>query len=215
VTGLTSDASLRIEDVAMDMRTTLFLALLAGGFWNGWEHWSLRPMHPPDGQIAPEEPSQTDIDSPKAFSRGRWTLTPRAHYELTARILSREDYRFDVLAELAPEDLALGWGPMSDNRVIAHFDISQGARFYSWRPRAALPIPREDVVAHSANTHVIPADAYVRKQLGRLRVGEVVRLTGTLVDGVRDDGAWFHTSLTRTDSGAGACEIMLVERVEH
>jgi hypothetical protein len=23
-----------------------------------------------------------------------------------------------------------------------------------------------------------------------------------------------HTSLTRTDSGAGACEVMLVERVE-
>jgi hypothetical protein len=30
---------------------------------------------------------------------------------------------------------------------------------------------------------------------------------------VRDDGLSGHTSLTRSDSGAGACEIMLVEQV--
>ena len=47
---------------------------------------------------------------------GKWRLTPRADYDITARILSRADYRFDALADLIPEDLALGWGPMSDNR---------------------------------------------------------------------------------------------------
>jgi hypothetical protein len=67
--------------------------------------------------------------------------------------------------------------------------------------------------AWNSNTHVIPADAYVRKQLSKLRVGEVVELTGTLVDGMRDDGVWFRTSLTRTDTGAGACEVMWVEHV--
>jgi hypothetical protein len=35
-----------------------------------------------------------------------------------------------------------------------------------------------------------------------------------LVDAARDDGAGLRTSLTRTDSGAGACEVMLVETVE-
>ncbi|HTX24771.1 MAG TPA: hypothetical protein VMD03_08950 [Steroidobacteraceae bacterium] len=81
-------------------------------------------------------------------------------------------------------------------------------------PRAPLPISREDVIAHSSNNHLIPADSSVRRQLARLRVGEVVHLTGLLVDGVRDDGASVHTSLSRTDTGAGACEIMLVEEVE-
>jgi hypothetical protein len=42
----------------------------------------------------------------------------------------------------------------------------------------------------------------------------VVHLRGTLVDAIRDDGAWLHTSLTRTDTGAGAYEVMLVENVE-
>ena len=141
-------------------------------------------------------------------------LTPRARYDINARILGREDYRFDAMSDLVPEDLALGWGPMSDNRVLQSFDISQSARFYSWRPKAALPIPRQEVITNSANTHVIPADPAVASQLTRLRKGQVVHLTGLLVDGVRDDGRWIRTSLTRSDTGAGACEVMLVEQVE-
>ena len=54
----------------------------------------------------------------------------------------------------------------------------------------------------------------IRSQLARLRVGQVVHLTGLLVDGVRADGAYFHTSLNREDTGAGACEVMLVQEVE-
>lgn len=47
-----------------------------------------------------------------------------------------------------------------------------------------------------------------------LRVGEVVHLRGTLIDGVRDDGAHVNTSLTRSNSGASSCEIVLVDLVE-
>ena len=198
----------------MDARTALLAVLLVVGTYNAWQRWESRPAHPLDGALAPDEPVQTDIESAAPVRHGRWMLTSRANYDITARILSREDYRFDSLADLSPEDLTLGWGPMSDNHVLAAFDISQGARFYSWRPRASLPIAREDVIVHSANTHVIPADARIRSELGRLRVGQVVHLSGTLVDAIRDDGAWVHTSLTRTDTGAGACEVMLVENVE-
>lgn len=144
----------------------------------------------------------------------RWTLTPRARYDITARILSRENYRFDAMSDLVPEDLALGWGPMSDNQILQDFEISQSARFYSWRSKGKLPIPREEVIEHSANTHVIPFDSAIRAQLERLRAGQVVHLTGLLIDGVRDDGRWVHTSLTRSDTGDGACEVMLVEAIE-
>jgi hypothetical protein len=70
------------------------------------------------------------------------------------------------------------------------------------------------VVSHSANTHLIPANQNVRRQLAALRVGQVVHLRGELVDARRDDGAWLQTSMTRADSGAGACEVMLVESAE-
>jgi len=198
----------------MALRPILLIALAAAGLWQGFSNWQLRPVHPADGPIAPDEPRQTDLETAPVTTLGRWRLTPRARYDITARILGREDYHFDTLSGLIPEDLALGWGPMSDNRVLQAFEITQGARFYSWRPKRALPIPQRTVIEHSANTHVIPADAIVARQLGRLRVGQVVHLTGYLVNGVRDDGAYVNTSLTRSDSGPGACEVMLVEAVE-
>ncbi len=77
-----------------------------------------------------------------------------------------------------------------------------------------LPISRQAVIEHSANTHVIPADSAARRQLKRLRVGQVVHLTGFLVDAVRNDGAYIHTSLTRSDTGPGSCEVVLVEQVD-
>jgi hypothetical protein len=202
-----------VESAGMNTRAVVKVAVLAAVLWCAWQRFEQRPLNPPDGRLAPSEPRQTDIETSTTLAYGRWRLTPRAHYEVTARILGREWYHFDALADLAPEDLALGWGPMSDNRILAAFAISQSARFYIWRPLTALPIPREDVITHSANTHIIPADDRVRSQLAQLRIGQVVRLTGTLVDATRDDGALLRTSLTRTDSGAGACEVLLVEHV--
>ena len=197
----------------MTLRHVLAVAFFAAALWSGWRRFELRPLHPPDGVLVPAEPRQSEVQDAAPLQLGRWRLTARADYDITARILGREDYYFDTLADLIPEDLALGWGPMSDNAVLAHFDISQEVRFYFWQSRGPLVISRESVTSHSANTHLIPANDAVRAALKRLRVGEVVHLSGQLVDGKRNDGAWIKTSLTRLDSGPGSCEVLLVEAV--
>ncbi len=198
----------------MDLNRMALIVLAVAGALQLGHKFRLRPVHPHDGVLAPAEPLQVDITSGPAIVHGHWMLTPRASYDVTARVLSREDYTFDRLSDLIPEDLALGWGPMSDNRILRDFKIEQSARFYSWRPLSELPIPRNVVISHSANTHVIPADTVVGSQLARVRIGQVVHLRGLLVDGARADGAYFHTSLSREDSGAGACEVLLVQEVE-
>jgi hypothetical protein len=199
----------------MNWRRAAWIALFIFVLSKAWGQWEHRAIRPADGAIAPDEPLQTDANGATAVVLGRWTLTPRASYDITARILGREDYRFDPISDLAPLDLALGWGPMSDNRVLQALKISQGARFYSWRPvTESLPIDLGEVTRYSANTHLIPANAAVASKLAGLRLGgQVVHLTGLLVDGARDDGMTIRTSLTRTDAGAGACEFMLVEEV--
>lgn len=199
----------------MNWRRVAWIALSVVALSKAWGQWERRAIHPADGAIAPGEPLQSDADGTPAVVLGRWTLTPRASYDITARILGREDYRFDPIADLVPLDLALGWGPMSDNQVLQALEISQGARFYSWRPVSeALPIEMHEIVRYSANTHLIPGSASVAAKLDRLRLGgQVVHLQGLLVDGVRDDGMTIRTSLTRTDTGAGACEFMLVQHV--
>lgn len=197
----------------MKLSHVVWVALAGITLWSAGRRFELRPVHPPDGVLAPAEPRQSAVQDAAPRQRGRWRLTARAGYDITARILAREDYYFDTLADLVPEDLALGWGPMSDNAVLAHFDISQDVRFYFWQSRGPLVISREAVTGHSANTHLIPANEAVRAALKRLRIGEVVHLSGELVDGQRNDGTLIGTSLTRLDSGPGSCEVLLVEEV--
>jgi hypothetical protein len=181
--------------------------------WGAWHWYVNRPLHTPDGMLAEGEPQQTNVTDGEKVQMGRWTLTVRATYRVTARVLAREPYHFDSLSDLIPEDLALGWGPMSDSRVLKTLEISQGNRFYYWRQTAATTIARDTIIAHSANTHVIPQNSTIAHQLERLRPGEVVTLSGELVDGTRNDGRWIKTSLVRNDTGPGACEVMLVTEV--
>lgn len=195
------------------MRPVLKVLVAAYLVWGAWDWFRNRPVSEPDGILAPADPVQTDIDDGASVTIGRWTLKVRAHYLISARVLGMERYHLDSLANLVPEDLALGWGLMSDNRVLSTIDISQSNRFYYWRLKAGARTPRQDVVTHSANTHVIPADILVARELSRLRPGEIVNLSGDLVDATRNDGASVSTSMVRTDTGPGACEIMLVREV--
>jgi len=59
----------------------------------------------------------------------------------------------------------------------------------------------------------VPANGRVWKALKGLRVGSVVNLEGLLVDIETTDHGTIKTSLSRDDTGAGACEILYVESV--
>ena len=167
-----------------------------------------KSSHAP-GVLAAEDPEQRDIDSAAVIERGEFRLRPRAEFSATVRVLRREDYSIGPLAKLVPTDFAVGWGPMSDSAVLADVEISQGNRFYFWRTEN-WPIARADIETHSANWHVIPENSTVSGVLGRLRAGSVVELRGQLVDIEGGEGG-MRTSLTRADTGAGACEILLAE----
>jgi hypothetical protein len=191
----------------------LKVALAAYVVWGASNWYSNRPFREPDGVLVEGEPAQTNVVDGAKLQKGRWTLRVRANYRITARVLSRETYHFDAIADLVPEDLALGWGPMSDNLTLKTIDISQSNRFYYWRAGSATRISRDTIITHSANTHVIPQNGLIAKELARLRPGQVVTLEGELVDATRSDGVNLKTSLVRNDTGAGACEVMLVSDV--
>ena len=77
-----------------------------------------------------------------------------------------------------------------------------------------FPIPRREIETSSANMHMIPADPGVKRQLERVRAGQVIHLEGFLVDASRPGGWHWKTSMTRNDTGAGACELIYVESVD-
>ena len=169
-----------------------------------------RPLIHPAGMIAPDDPIQEDLKDQDIILRDDFRITKLARFEITARILSFKRYRFDGGAALSPLDLALGWGPMSDQSVVDEITISQSGRFYCWRAKE-YPIPRKDIERHSANMHLIPANNAVEDAWEKLRIGEVVSIQGYLVRADGPQGWHWKTSLTRKDTGSGACELVWVE----
>jgi hypothetical protein len=163
------------------------------------------------GVLAPDPPVQVEPAGAGAFELQGYRLTPLADFRVRARVLSRRDYRFGREADLSPLDLALGWGPMSDDRILADIEITQSRRWYRWRAER-LPIPRRELERHSGNMHLIPGDDAVADALSRVRPGHVVELDGSLVRVDADDGWHWTSSLSRGDTGEGACELIYVER---
>ncbi len=113
---------------------------------------------------------------------------------------------------MSPVDFALTWGELPTARYRDALDYSQSWRFFFWRTED-LSIDADYVIAHAANTHLIPANGNVEKALFAVDRGDDVRLTGLLVDVVGPGLRW-PTSTVRTDHGDGGCEILWVEAVE-
>jgi len=119
---------------------------------------------------------------------------------------------FDRAAELSPVDFALGWGPMSYSKVLEAFSIQQRDRWYFWSAKR-MPISAAAVISHSANMHMIPADPLVEKRLLAVKPGQILDLRGMLVQADGADGWHWVSSLSRTDTGDGSCEVVWVESV--
>jgi len=195
----------------MRERRALLLALtlsLGLGVW--W--WQGRPLSHPAGVLAPDEPLQTEPESPTPWTFKNHRITPLARFEIRARVLGTERYHFDRASALSPVDFAMGWGPMSDSKVLAAITIQQHDRWYFWST-GHMPIPADAVISHSANMHMIPATESVARRLLAVRTGQLVSLRGQLIRADGTDGWHWLSSLSRTDTGDGSCEVIWVESV--
>lgn len=171
----------------------------------------LSPPCPTPPRVADgADPLQSPVPAPfPALTVEGARLQPLAGFSIDARVLSRRDYRLGREAGIAPTDLALGWGRMRDDQVLARLDIEQRGRWYryTWHDRSP-PIPSREIARSSANMHIIPADAAAAAALARIEAGQRVRIDGWLVEIAADDGWRWRSSLTRDDQGGGACELV-------
>lgn len=167
------------------------------------------PCPLPPGVARDAAPLQTPVPPGlPGFALGDARVLPQAGFSIEARVLSREDYRLGREADYAPTDLALGWGRMREDAVLQRLEISQSSRWYHYRWKGDPPIPPQDIVRSSANMHIVPADDRVAAALDRVHAGDRVRIDGWLVNLEARDGWRWRSSLTREDSGDGACEVV-------
>jgi hypothetical protein len=170
-------------------------------------------LRPPDGVLAASPPLQESVSEDLRWTIADHALTALARYEIEARVLGTERYRYDRGAALSPIDFAVGWGPMSANAVLDPLEISQYGRFFFYQADEAPMIAFSEMGRNAANMHLIPADDSVRRTLLAVRTGQVVTMRGWLVAAEGADGFRWRSSLTRKDTGGGSCELMLVEVV--
>ncbi len=172
---------------------------------------TIEPRYPP-GILVPQEPYQQMTNGTRTWRMGKYLVTALAEYRIHARVLHTEPYWLDRGADLSPVDLAVGWEQMSDQSVVDQLEFWQGQRWYRYWPRnSRFPLSADEMNSHSANMHLIPANDEVKRALRSVRAGNLIEMDGDLVQVDGPDGFSWRSSLSRTDTGAGACELMRVE----
>jgi hypothetical protein len=203
-------------------KPALALTLLSAVAGVGCRDWRAHV----DPALATEDPEQYPPEDPTPITQDikgyHVILTPKASYHIVgyAVALSRDsDSRWDFTMPMA---LGMAWGPAADPAVLARltFRLTDSLGGLSWQYQltpgaAAMP----DLNSHISNNHLIPASDEVKKALGRIHVGDLVSLRGNLVDIEVHQGngpklMYENTSLSRTDMGDGACEVIRVEEAK-
>lgn len=165
-------------------------------------------------------PEQTDKDNPETIIIERdgstFILTTRAAYRVGAVVGRKKRYRRDVMAAIAPYDLALFWGILAYPENLRQITVRQNKRRYYFFLKRNAKLSVEWVYLNSANNHIIPANDNIRRAIGRIRKNETIEIEGYLVD-VRAISnsrmSNWRTSMTRDDTGDGSCEIVYVTRL--
>jgi len=201
----------------------LQLALaIAGLVWAG--AWYQTRQLPDLDAILPEllqEPAQRSISAPVFNFEYRgvaYDVKPVASYELYGLVVTHNDTT--GLGDLTHDensvdtkDLCVIWGPNLERDDYRHITFESTPTWCHWSWRS------EAIQFHSqaiANNHLVTDDDALRKALDRVHVGDQVRFRGMLVN-YRDQrypDFWRNSSTTRTDSGAGACEVVYFEQFD-
>lgn len=199
----------------------LFVAALVGG-WNWFFHD--REIHHPSGAALALSPPAIVLGSDSPAWVDDHGFQYRALGRMSGRVVvvSRTNYAIGEFAHLAPTDLAIVWGQLSDPGTYTqvHFDqrgsplsaryvapeLKRGTRL------AALPFPEVEAFLRMnlAHLHAIPADKQIAAQLEHIRPGQVVTFSGLLVEAKSPAGGMYVSAVKL---GNYHCEIAWVDEL--
>ena len=168
-----------------------------------------------------QEPEQNQFKSKKSIilkiaGDSEFTINPVAEYKIAAILVGKKCYRDNWRGKVAPVDLVLVWGKLAEPESDKYISYSQHDRWYFYENKAGSPFNSSYVIAHSANNHIIPADENILKAVKTIEEKEKVFLEGFLVNVKsrrKGENFWWNSSLRRTDTGDGSCEVFYVKKV--
>lgn len=150
---------------------------------------------------------------PHVVEEVQFMIEPVATYEIAFVVLSARYHYSSLEDKLSPVDLCVVWGKLAEPENLEHIYSLQAARWCSYRYDGGLSLDAAYVESHVANIHIIPANENVLKAVKSIKKDQEAVLEGFLVKVYREGRLIWSSSLTRTDSGDGACEVFYVTKV--
>jgi hypothetical protein len=167
------------------------------------------------------EPIQEALESPQVHSVKRgdnmFQVINTHRYEICGHVLSTQAYDATWTSEFSDVDIGLIWGTHI-NEFQNKFRFNQSGRFLFWRSENPVSdAERNEITSHIANVHTIPHEGskVIQRALRHVNNADSICLRGFLSELHDENGTVLQkSSLTRTDTGDGACELMWVDEVQ-
>lgn len=165
-------------------------------------------------------PVQTETaESPFSFAyRGRpYDVKPLAGYELWGLIVSHNDIGsvadiYHGADAVDTKDVCVAWGEAVATDAIAEVKFRNGPFTCYFQYPEGVDFHQQDV----SNNHLLTKDPAVREKINGLRVGDQIHFKGLLVSyrPADEPDNWRTSSLTRSDTGPGACEVVFARELD-
>jgi hypothetical protein len=110
-------------------------------------------------------------------------------------------------------DVCVVWSETALSPTLPRLDFWNGIFTCNVQTRDSMAWANFDMKQLS-NNHLISADPFIRDRVAEMRVGDQIRIKGSLVRYGAVGGSLRGTSTTRDDTGDGACETILVDEFE-
>lgn len=113
----------------------------------------------------------------------------------------------------------MSWGGVALEENSGHIDfdkyeVTERYSTYKWDSWLGKKFTKEKIISNVSNNHIIVLDKNVKKILNKVKQGQVVRIMGYLATVDTSLGVtWGPSSMTRTDEGSRASEIILADKI--
>lgn len=180
------------------------------------------------------DPIQEKIDATNFVKKVRGvnlTITKFATYDITGKVEAIQEYDTsltgsllgmqgtNVIDYISPIDLTLSWGEIALEENSDHITCDQYYMntdrivWFNYDSYLQNKYSASYILSHVSNNHIIALDQGIRNELKKVKLLDVVRMQGYLVQVRGDNGVnWGPSSQSRTDTGNHSCEIIYVEK---
>ncbi len=166
-----------------------------------------------------DEPMQRPTSNPPQtlrYADTDYRVEPVYEYELHGLVVSFRQHDGESSMHrwsndhLNMADVCVIWGDSARSEHLGKLKFWNGIFTCNVQTRDSEAWASFDIY-ELANNHLISADPRIRDRVAEVRVGDQIRIRGSLARYGADGGGMRGTSTTREDTGDGACETILVE----